>query len=122
MPVQAQQFDNPLEAATHQMRDLCSYGEPLPHFLDQGSLGRMLVHVDNIGRSVIASTQDHVNAAKRLNDFALIFARVARNSEPSGGPLADRLTSVSENLRAASEQLSRTDAIPEGRTTGNDVV
>lgn len=94
------------------MRNLCRDGEFLPPSLDQGSLGRILVHVDNISRSVSETTRDHVNAAKRLNDFALIFARVAKISEPSDGPLAERLTSVSDNLRAASEQLSRADSMP----------
>ena len=107
--------DNPLEAAASQMRNLCDSGESLPPLLSHGSLGRMLIHVDNIGRSVVASTIDHVNAAKRLNDFAVIFARVASNSAPADRPLAKRLTSVSDNLRAASEQLSRTDSIPRWR-------
>ena len=113
--------DNPLEAAASQMRNLCRVGEPLPPTFNHGSLGRMLVHVENIGRSVTASKTDHVNAAKRLNDFAIIFARVARSSAPADGPLAHRLTSVSDNLRAASEQLSRADAIPELHTTDHGV-
>jgi len=97
------------------MRTLCPDGESLPPLLNQGSLGRILIHIDNIGRSVSESATDHVNAAKRLNDFALLFARVARSSEPPDGPLARRLTSVSDNLRAASERLSRADAIPDWR-------
>ena len=112
MPAHASTIDNPLEAATSQMRNLCCDGESLPPSLDHGSMGRMLVHIDNISRSVIASTHDHVNAAKRLNDFALIFARLARDSESPDGPLAARMTSVSENLRAASEELSGADAVP----------
>ena len=108
---------NPLEAAASQMRDLFGSGESLPPLLSQGSLGRILVHVENIGRSVVASTTDHVNAAKRLNDFALVVARVAGSSEPSDETLAHRLTLVSNNLRAASEQLSRADALPEWRMT-----
>ena len=113
--------DHPLEAAASQMRNLCRVGEVLPPTFNQGSLGRMLVHIENIGRSVIASRTDHVNAAKRLNDFAIIFARVARSSEPADGPLAHRLTSVSDNLRAASEQLSRGDAVSEWRATDQGV-
>jgi len=107
--------DNPLEAAATQMRNLCSDDEPLPRSLDRGSVGRMLVHIDNIKRSVIASTQDHLNAAKRLNDFALIFARLARNSDSPDGALAMRMTSVANNLRAASQQLAGADAVPEWR-------
>ena len=108
---------NPLEAAASQIRNLCRVGESLPPSFNPGSLGRMLVHIENIGRSVAASKTDHVNAAKRLNDFAIVFARVARSSEPADRPLAHRLTSVSANLRAASEMLSRADAIPEWHAT-----
>lgn len=108
--------NDPLEAAAGQMRSLCSDGESLPPVLSRGSLGRMLIHIDNIRRSVVASTSDHVNAAKRLNDFAILFARVARSSDAPDGPLAGRLISVSNNLRAASDQLSRVDAIPDWRT------
>lgn len=115
------QSDNPLEAAASQMRNLCRGGESLPDAFNLGSIGRMLVHIENIGRSVAASKTDHVNAAKRLNDFAIIFARVARNSGSANRPLADRLTSVSDNLRAASEQLSRAEAFPEGHATDHGV-
>ena len=115
MSANSQTFDNPLEAAASQIRNLCRDGEPLPQSLDRGSVGRMLIHIDNINRSVIASTRDRVNAAKRLNDFALIFARSARNSEPPDGPLAARMTLVSDHLRAASEELSGSDAIPNWR-------
>ncbi len=121
MTTESPSLDNPLEAATSQMRDLCGNGESLPPLLDQGSLGRMLVHISNISRSVVASTQDHVNAAKRLNDFALVFARVAKNSKPPNGPFADRLTSVCNNLRAASEQLSRADALPPWGAPGHGI-
>ncbi len=104
-------LQNPLEAASNQIRCLCD-GEALPSWLDARAVRRMLVHVDNIGRSVTASMQDHVNAAKRLNDFASIFARFAKNSQPPHEALAVRLASVSVNLRAASEELSRADATP----------
>jgi hypothetical protein len=99
--------ENPLETAAGQIRSLCDDGEALPSWFDAGSVRRILVHVDNIGRSVTASRQDHVNAAKRLNDFAGIFLRFAKNSQPPDEALAVRLTSVSDNLRAASEELSR---------------
>ena len=111
----APESDNPLDAATSQMRNLCRDDEPLPPSLNHGSLGRMLVHIENISRSVSESTQDHVNAAKRLNDFALIFARHAKESEPSNGALAMRMTSVSDSLRAASQELSSAHAIPKWR-------
>lgn len=115
------QTDNPLEVAASQMRNLCRVGESLPPSFNAGSLGRMLVHIENIGRSVTASRADHVNAAKRLNDFAIIFARVARRSEEANGPLAHRLRSVSDNLRAASEQLSRAEVTAERQATDHIV-
>lgn len=115
------QSDNPLEAAASQMRNLCRVGESLPPSFNLGSLGRMLVHIENMGRSVAASKIDHVNAAKRLNDFAIIFTRVARNSEAADGPLAHRLNSLSDSLRAASKQLSRAEAIPERHATDEGV-
>jgi len=114
-------FDNPLEAATHQIRDICHDVEHLEHrppSLDLGSVGRMLVHIDNINRSVLASTQDHVNAVKRLNDFALNFARLARDAEPPNGALAVRMNSVADSLRAASEELAGADGIPKWRAPG----
>jgi hypothetical protein len=112
MSTYAPEVDNPLEAAASQIRSLCDDGETLPPWFDGGSVRRILVHIDNIGRSVTASMQDHVNAAKRLNDFAAIFARFARKSLPLDEALAVRLTSVSDNLRAASEELSRANATP----------
>jgi len=120
MSASAPTFDNPLEAAASQMRSLCRDGEPLPPPLDHGSMDRMLVHIDNINRSVIASTQDHVNAAKRLNDFAVIFARLATNSEQPNGAIAMRMTAVADNLRAASEQLAGANAIPRWRAPDRD--
>ena len=97
---------SPLEAAAIQMRSLCDEAEALPPWFDAGSVRRILLHVDNIGRSVTASMQDHVNAAKRLNDFAGTFGRFARKSERSDEALAVRLTLVADSLRAASEELS----------------
>ena len=113
MSAQSPTVDNPLDAAASQIRDLCGDGKKLPSWFNAGTVRRILVHVDNIRRSVSASMQDHVNAAKRLNDFAVIFARFAKNSQPPDEALAVRLTSVSDNLRAASEVLSCADATPE---------
>lgn len=117
MSAYAPEAHNRLEAAASQIRNLCDEGETLPSWFDTGSVRRILVHVDNIGRSVNASMQDHVNAAKRLNDFAGIFARFAKNSQPPDEALAVRLTSVSNNLRAASIRLSRADGTPEFSAT-----
>lgn len=98
-------FDSPLEAAGRELHDLCT-GEALPSWLDRGSIGRILIHIENISRSVIASTQDHPNAAKRLQDFSLAFSRLARKSAPPDEPFAARVICVANNLRAASQGLA----------------
>jgi len=115
MAATASAFDNPLEAAARQLSDISHDREHLPPSFGPACVGRMVVHIRNINRSVIASTQDHVNAAKRLNDFALVLARVAGASAPANGELAVCMTSVAENLRAAREQLAGADAIPKWR-------
>lgn len=120
MSATAPHFDNPLETAASLLRDMRSDREPLPPSFGPASVGRMLVHIQNINRSVIASTQDHVNAAKRLNDFAVILTRLAGDSAPPNGELAVRMTSVADNLRAASEELARADAIPKWRAPAGD--
>ena len=76
----------------------------------------MLVHISNINLSVLGSTQDHVAASKRLNDFAFTLDRMARKSEQPNDVLRARMTAVAMNLRAASEQLARADAVPNWRT------
>src|SRR5688572_20254455 len=115
MSISAPIHDNPLDFAVGQLRNICE-GERLQSSIDAGSLRRMLVHITNINLSVLASTQDHVNATKRLNDFALSLARIAKNADPPDEALKARLPSVSENLRAASEELARSDGIPNWRT------
>jgi hypothetical protein len=109
------EFDNPLETACRQMRNLCRDGAALSPSFDQGSLARMLAHIDNISRSVIASTQDHANAAKRLNDFALIFERLARDLRATDEARANQVASVSQSLRAASAELSAANGLPNWR-------
>lgn len=105
-------IDNPLTAAAEQLREICRDHQTSPPSFDSASVGRIIVHITNINRSVIASTQDRCNAAKRLNDFATVFDRVTRNIEPQSGALAVRMTSVANNLRAASQELASNDAIP----------
>jgi hypothetical protein len=107
--------ENPLESAITQLREICSDGDLLKPSIDAGSVGRMLVHLENINTSVLASTQDHVNAAKRLNDFALTLARIAKNSDLPNEMLTARMAIVAANLRAASEVLARGDDIPNWR-------
>jgi len=112
MSVPTPTLDNPLESAISQLRNICSDHELLKSSMDAASVRRMLIHIANINISVLASTQDHVNASKRLNDFAFTLARIARNAELPNEVLATRMTSVAVNLRAASEELAQGDAIP----------
>jgi hypothetical protein len=104
--------DNPLESAINHLRNICGNHELLRSAIDAGSVRRMLIHIANINVSVLASTQDHVNASKRLNDFAFTLGRIARNAELPNEVLTTRLASVAMNLRAASEELAQSDAIP----------
>lgn len=115
MSVSAPAFDNPLTSAAHNLSSICRDRELLTSSVDTGSVRRMLVHISNINYSVLASTRDHINASKRLNDFALTLARIARSSEPPNKELAIRMTSVANNLRSASQELAGADAIPKWR-------
>lgn len=105
-------FGNPLTAAARTLGHICNDRELLRSPIDTGSVARMLVHISNINSSVLASTRDHVNAAKRLNDFALTLTRMARKTEPPSEQLATRLASVADSLRSASDELAAADAIP----------
>ena len=107
---------NPLDTAIEELRTIPDDRELLKSSIDAGSLRRMLVHLSNINLSVLASTQDHVNASKRLNDFALTLARIAKNSELPNETLTRRMTLVATALRAASVELARSDAVPNWQT------
>ena len=72
----------------------------------------MRAHIININHSVLASTQDHVNAAKRLNDFARTLARSSSHFEAQDGDLAARMAALSRTLQAAGEELANADAVP----------
>lgn len=108
-------MDNPLDSAVSQLRNISDDHELLRSSIDAGSVRRMLVHITNINSSVLASTRDHLNATKRLQDFAFTLIRIARNSEPPNEVLAIRMARIAEDLRAASEQLAQEDAIPNWR-------
>ena len=60
-----------------------------PRGVDTGTLARMLVHMDNIAKSVSASRDDHVNASKRLNDFANTVERMERIAAQPGAVRTD---------------------------------
>jgi hypothetical protein len=78
-----------------------------PRGVDTGTLARMLVHMDNIAKSVSASRDDHVNASKRLNDFANTVERMARTAAQPGTPRpGDPMSELVETLRVAARELS----------------
>ena len=91
-----------------------------PRGVDTGTLARMLVHMDNIARSVSASKDDHVNASKRLNDFANTIERMARTAAQPGTPRpGDPMSALMESLRAAGRELSNAGDPPSwARTPG----
>jgi hypothetical protein len=105
-------LDNPLDSAVIQLRDISGDFELLKSSIDSGSVRRMLVHLANINRSVLASTRDHLNATKRLKDFALTLTRIAKNAKPPNESLTVRMAGVAAILRAASDELARINAIP----------
>ena len=72
----------------------------------------MLAHITNINDSVLASTRDHLNATKRLNDFAFTLIRIAKNAEVPSEALTASMARVAKHLHAASDELARNDAIP----------
>jgi hypothetical protein len=104
-------IDNPLDSAVDQLRNIIEH-ELLESSIDAGSVKRMLVHITNINSSVVASTRDHLNATKRLKDFAFTLIRIARNAEPQDQELTARMARVAADLRAASDELARNDAVP----------
>jgi hypothetical protein len=116
MQISTPTLENPLDSAISELGDICNDRELIKSSIDAGTMKRMLVHITNINLSVLASTEDHVNGAKRLNDFALTLTRIARNSDPPNDVLTSRMSSIADNLRAASEKLARSDAIPNWRT------
>jgi hypothetical protein len=84
-----------------------------PRGVDTGTLARMLVHMDNIAKSVSASRDDHVNASKRLNDFANTVERMARTAAQPGTPRpGDPMSELVETLRAAGRELSNAGSPP----------
>lgn len=113
--------ENPLDCAARKLRDISDDHELLKSSIDAGSVRRMLVHINNINLSVLESTRDHLNATKRLKDFAFTLIRIANHAESPNQSLSIRMARVAQYLRAASEELARCDAIPNwGKSAGGD--
>ena|SRR5688572_25927805 len=115
MSVSNPMLDNPLERAAVQLRDICQDHEHLAAPFDSKSLARMLVHIGNINRAVLESTQHHLNASKRLHDFAVTLGRIAKHFAPKEANLATRMTNVANTLEVAGAELAGNPAIPEWR-------
>lgn len=103
--------DNPLNHAEAQLREICATPARLDAAIDAGSLNRMLVHIRNINASVCSSTRDHVNAAKRLSDFAAALGRMASKSSIDA-ELAARIEHVAATLRDAGADIANGTAMP----------
>jgi hypothetical protein len=107
-------LSNPLQRARSQMLAIHREHEAVdPKGSDTGTLARMLVHMENIEKSVMASMQDHVNASKRLLDFGNTIERMARNLSPSfPRSLAGSMTELVESLREAGIALGNSSGPP----------
>ena len=68
---------------------------------DATSLQRMLHHIVNMNLAISTSPERHANVAKRLGDFAVATARMARRNPDA----AARLTRLSDVLRTAGSRL-----------------
>ena len=98
---------NPVEQARNLLRIIFKYEQARdPRGTDTGSLERMLGHLHNIEKSVTASMQDHVNASKRLRDFAETLERMRERL--ANGPhqdQGDQIGALIMLLRKASTEL-----------------
>jgi len=104
---------NPVEQARNLLRALYKAEQARdPRGTDTGSLERMLGHLHNIEKSVTASMQDHVNASKRLRDFAETLERM--KDRLSGGPEEQgyQIGALIQLLRKASIELGSSGAPP----------
>ena len=109
---------NPLDHAEVQLREICESHSQFDEAIDTGSLNRMLVHIRNINASVSTSTRDHVNAAKRLSDFATTLGRLATKS-PLDAELATRISNLAGTLRDAGAEIASGAAMPRWTTPTN---
>jgi len=105
---------NPVEQARNLLRTIFKYEQNRdPRGTDTGSLERMLGHLHNIEKSVTTSMQDHVNASKRLKDFAETLERMKERL--SNGPheeQGNQIGALIVVLRRASAELGTAGAPP----------
>jgi hypothetical protein len=105
---------NPVEQARNLLRTIYKYEQGRdPRGSDTGSLERMLGHLHNIEKSVTTSMQDHVNASKRLRDFAETLERMKERL--SGSPheaQGNQIGALVVMLKKASAELGSSGAPP----------
>jgi hypothetical protein len=105
---------NPVEQARNLLRTIFKYEQSRdPRGSDTGSLERMLGHLHNIEKSVTSSMQDHVNASKRLRDFAETLERMKeRLSSSPHEAQGNQIGALIVVLRKASAELGSSGAPP----------
>jgi hypothetical protein len=105
---------NPVEQARNLLRTIFKYEQSRdPRGTDTGSLERMLGHLHNIEKSVTTSMQDHVNASKRLRDFAETLERMKeRLSNSPHEEQGNQIGALIVVLRKASAELGTAGAPP----------
>ena len=105
---------NPVEQARNLLRAIFKHEQARdPRGTDAGSLERMLGHLHNIEKSVTASMQDHVNASKRLNDFAETLERMKDRLVTEDQPdQIHQFGMLIQLLRKASFELGKSGAPP----------
>jgi hypothetical protein len=105
---------NPVEQARNLLRVVFKYEQSRdPRGTDTGSLERMLGHLHNIEKSVTSSMEDHVNASKRLRDFAETLERMKeRLSSAPHQEQVPQINALVASLRKASTELGASGAPP----------
>ena len=105
---------NPVEQARNLLRIVFKHEQARdPRGSDAGTLERMLGHLHNIEKSVTASMEDHVNASKRLRDFAETLERMKeRLSTAPHQEQVSQINSLIASLRKASTELGASGAPP----------
>ena len=105
---------NPVEQARNLLRVVFKHEQARdPRGSDAGTLERMLGHLHNIEKSVTASMEDHVNASKRLRDFAETLERMKeRLSTAPHQEQVPQINALVASLRKASTELGASGAPP----------
>ena len=105
---------NPVEQARNLLRTVFKHEQTRdPRGSDAGTLERMLGHLHNIEKSVTSSMEDHVNASKRLRDFADTLERMKeRLAIAPHQEYAMQIDALIASLRKASSDLGASGAPP----------